>query len=562
MKHNFTLVTGLWDLGRETLDDFKRPFEEYLSNFEKLLTLDFPMCVFVPGDLEKFVNERRSSLNTKVYIKNTHDFRTWFEFYPQIQRIRNDPNWYNQADWLSKSPQANLEYYNAILMSRFFMLNDITIHNPFNTKYFFTIDGGLTNTVSLDSLKNLENIESYMESINDKFLYLSFPYETESEVHGFKSDRFNEYCGVEKTTYVCRGGFHGGTREKINQLNGDYYGALSRSLNEGLMGADECIHTIVSYNNPKLIHRYELPDHALVFPFFDNLANLKKKKQYNDLIPYNVNKSIEDIKTSLYVLTYNSPEQFRILIESFAATDMDFLNKPRKILVDNSTDPSLYLEYNSLCKKYGFEHIKKETNVGICGGRQFVAEHFIESDSEYYIFFEDDMKLNPNKKQCRIGYNTFVDNLYYKSLSIIHKNNYDFLKLSYSEFFGDNSIQWAWYNIPQTVREEFFPDNHTLPENGLSDNVPKIIPKQRNRFKGLSYLEGDYHYCNWPIWFSRKGNRKVFLDIKWDKPHEQTWMSNVFQLQKENQIKSAILELSPIDHHRFDFYPREERIES
>ena len=79
---------------------------------------------------------------------------------------------------------------------------------------------------------------------------------------------------------------------------------------------------------------------------------------------------------------------------------------------------------------------------------------------------------------------------------------------------------------------------------------------------GISYLEGDVHYCNWPLWFSRKGNRKVFLDTKWSYPNEQTWMSNVFQMQKEGKIKCAVLALSPIFHNRFDFYADEDRKES
>jgi hypothetical protein len=39
-------------------------------------------------------------------------------------------------------------------------------------------------------------------------------------------------------------------------------------------------------------------------------------------------------------------------------------------------------------------------------------------------------------------------------------------------------------------------------------------------------------------------------------------MSHVFQMQKKGNIKAAVLALSPIFHHRFDFYTAEERKES
>jgi hypothetical protein len=179
------------------------------------------------------------------------------------------------------------------------------------------------------------------------------------------------------------------------------------------------------------------------------------------------------------------------------------------------------------------------------------------------VFIEDDMNLNyPTTDKDKFDYPLYVDDLYHKSLSIIHKNHYDFLKLTYCEFFGDNSTAWSWYNVPQHIRDEYWPDYNKLPENGLDPDAPKVEPTARKRYKSLAYLEGAYHYCNWPMWMSREGNKKIFLETTWKKPFEQTWMSNTFQLQMKNKVNAAILEASPITHERYDFYPAEERIES
>lgn len=63
----------------------------------------------------------------------------------------------------------------------------------------------------------------------------------------------------------------------------------------------------------------------------------------------------------------------------------------KKYLLNNSTDQTLYTQYEYLCQKYDFEILGNGTNLGICGGRQFIAEHFEQSSSEYMFFFEDDM---------------------------------------------------------------------------------------------------------------------------------------------------------------------------
>ena len=37
-----------------------------------------------------------------------------------------------------------------------------------------------------------------------------------------------------------------------------------------------------------------------------------------------------------------------------------------------------------LCEEYDFEIIWPGENLGICGGRQFIAEHFDKSEYDYY----------------------------------------------------------------------------------------------------------------------------------------------------------------------------------
>ena len=163
---------------------------------------------------------------------------------------------------------------------------------------------------------------------------------------------------------------------------------------------------------------------------------------------------------------------------------------------------------------------------------------------------------------CRNGFNRFVPELFNKSLSIIQKERFDFLKLNFSEFFGDNSTQWSWYNVPQTVREQYWPDNCKLPEMGTSENAPKVKYESVQSFEGVPYVTGDVYYCNWPQVVSKEGNRKMFLDTTWAHPYEQTWMSHMFQETKKGKLKGGLLLLTPTEHNRFDHYSKELRKES
>ena len=556
---NITLVTGIWDIGRGDLTEgWSRSYQHYLDKFEQLLKVEENLIIFGDEELKSFVFERRNVNNTQ-FITRPLSWFTSSEFFPLIQKIRTNSDWYNQVGWLKESTQARLENYNPLVMSKMFLLHDAKIMDQFDSEYMFWIDGGLTNTVHPGYFthdKVLNNLSKYIS----KFSFICFPYDAEREVHGFEYNKLNELAGA-KVNKVARGGFFGGPKHTIGDMNGIYYGLLKTTLSEGYMGTEESIFSLMCYKHSDMVNYFEIESNGLVGRFFEDLKNdsLKVKNETSVQVVNNLDTN----KVGLYVITFNSPKQFKTLIESMLAYDKDYLNKTSKFLLDNSSDLSTTEEYSVICKEFGFEHIKKD-NLGICGGRQWVAEHFQnETDLDYYLFFEDDMFFYPNEGTvCRNGFNRFVPNLYSKSLEIIKKENFDFLKLNYSEFYGDNGTQWSWYNVPQHVRTEFWPGKPRLPEMGLDPNAPKTQFNKVLSHKGLPFAAGEVYYCNWPQIVSRTGNQKMFLDTTWAHPFEQTWMSHMYQLVKKGELNPALLLLTPTEHDRFEHYERGLRKES
>ena len=555
-----TLVTGLWDLGRNNLTEgWSRSYENhYLKKFEELLKINNNLIIFGDSELETFVWDRRERYNTQFVTRDL----SWFknnEFYNKIQTIRNNPEWYNQVGWLSESTQAKLEMYNPLVMGKMFLLHDAKILDQFESDYMFWIDAGLTNTVNSGYFTHDKVIDKIPNLIN-KFTFITFPYETNSEIHGFEFKKLCEFAG-NKVNKVARGGFFGGPKETITEANNIYYQLLSATLSSGYMGTEESIFSIMLYKNSSLFDYTEIEDNGLVWLFFENLKNgdlkLKNEKTGDEVI------KVKDMsKVGLYVIGFNSPKQFETLMFSMKKYDSNFLDKTKKYLLDNSTDLSTTEKYIEICNEYKFEHIKQD-NLGICGGRQFIAEHFNETDLEYMFFFEDDMFFYPKKGEvCRNGFNRYVENLYTKSLSIVSKENLDFLKLNFSEFYGDNSTQWSWYNVPQTVREEVWPNNKRLPVHGLDPNAPNTEFDMIKSYNGLPYAIGEVYYCNWPQVVSKEGNVKMFLETKWGHPFEQTWMSYIYQETIKGRIKSGLLLLTPTEHDRFDHYDGSLRKES
>ena len=546
------IVTGMWNIGRDALKGgFDRRFDKYLERFYELLTIDAPLHLFIPSELRDEVLRIRGDKPTTITIKEVADFEHWFPFGAAVDKIRTDPTWLARAGWLPDSPQAALPMYNKILLSKAFMVHDACLLDRRGCTHFYWLDGGILNTVGKDALEQaIPNLPDYS---GDQLAMVSYPYESTTEVHGFEAKAFDRWCG-EKSTYVCRGGFFGGCKDVLHQFNHDYYHLLQETLSDGLMGADECILTIYSHRHQDKVKRFELKpeNHGLLGTFFQHLATQPVAET-------------REPGSSLYVLTYNAPDQLSALLESFEKADPDLLTMTRRVLIDNSVDPAVKEDYDRLTERYKFQVIR-QGNIGVCGGRQLAAEHFGESNQKQYLYFEDDMLLaGPDAKPDSFGLQRYIPGLFLKSLMLFGQSGLDYLKLSFTEFYGDNSEAWAWTNVPPEIRKEYFP---TAPEVVDPKNVRRDVPRTRLYFirhgsvEGLSYAVGDFHFDNWPCWLDRVGNRKVFLDTKWASPREQTWMSHVFQLQAAGSINAGCLLASPINHHRFHHYPADERRES
>lgn len=536
MKKNITLVTALFDIGRDSIDaGFSRKFDHYLECFSKLLKLDYPMVIFCDSGVEEFVWKYRKKENTQVVRKTNKDLQN-FPFYDRVQKIRQSEKWINQSGWIVGSPQATLDLYNPLVMSKQFLLNDASIFNFFGTKYFAWIDAGLANTVNLQEYFD-DSLVNKLTKQMSKMLYLAFPYDGNVEVHGFEKTAMNRYAGKE-TKYVCRGGFFGGTRSAINDMNSLYYALLDDTLGSGYMGTEESIFTLLAYRNPTKVNVKMIDDNGLVYKFFEDLKN--------DIV-----EDIGDGSIAIYVLTYNFPKQFRLLMESFDSAYPKEFKEFKKYVINNTDDEKAQAEYAELFKKYGFEEFKYN-NIGINDGRHVAAEHFSKSKEEFMIFFEDDMLMHKQSNdKSKLGFCTYYPEVFETCIDILRMEELDYLKLSFDEFYGNNLENWGWYNLPEDKKQSMFPDG---------DKRTKITHLGSHR--GVPYSVGEHHYCNWPILFTKKGNKKIFLETQYASKFEQTWMSMTASMQKEGKIKAGCLLGSIINHNRVYHYKKGTRKEN
>src|SRR5262249_53119310 len=150
--------------------------------------------------------------------------------------------WRSRAAWLAESPQANLELYNPMVMSKMSMLHDQTIINPFGTDHLAWIDAGIASTCGayLGDVHWVARLPLLLK----KFLFLCFPYEGGAEVHGFAREPMASFARTDYVRWVARGGLFGGSRTAIAHVNRLYARWLEVTLAHGEMGTEESVFSI------------------------------------------------------------------------------------------------------------------------------------------------------------------------------------------------------------------------------------------------------------------------------------------------------------------------------
>jgi len=256
-------------------------------------------------------------------------------------------------------------------------------------------------------------------------------------------------------------------------------------------------------------------------------------------------------RVGLYVLGYNAPDQFHAWLESVEETAPEILQCPERVLLNNSTDPSTFARYEELCRLYGFKEFRYG-NLGINRGRIWCARHFdAETECDAILYFEDDMLLHTEAGVCPNGFTRQVPHLLERTREIVQYEDLDFLKFNFTEFFGDHTQNWAYYNLNEDERAEYFPDG------------PAMRVEAIKSWRGLSYLLCEPFYANWPMLMTRRGNRIMFLDDRDGEipQFEQTLMVRALKLTRSGVLRGGVLLASPIRHHRIHHYPAVDRRE-
>jgi len=201
------------------------------------------------------------------------DLRAW-KHYESIEIIRNSPWWIPATPWLANVPQGYSDLYNPIVMHKLLWLRDLSVLNPFKTKYFVWLDsGGICTPRIRDGIQSIPEFKVKAKHYMDKFLVTITQYAMGNELHGCYREAMLKLTHDQSPCYIAKGWLMGGQREYLEKVSSLYEYILNKTLELGCLGTEETLLTMAYYRRPDLFHvHHNFEDRSDPFPQSDDVC--------------------------------------------------------------------------------------------------------------------------------------------------------------------------------------------------------------------------------------------------------------------------------------------------
>ena len=246
-----TLVVGsMIDIGRTDSDG--REDTHYWNSLKKILKLPNPIVMVTEKKHVKEIKKLRGTYPIEFVEISTDYLEKTIPNLKDVYKIFNSKAWKSQAEWMKDSVLANNKHYIPLTLIKQHYLQEVSTKNPFNSTQFLWLDVGICSSYELDSI-------TIPETDSKKFNMYSYPYTSNTEVHGFSIAGMQRYA-QQTTNYVCRGCIFGGDSQSITNVSEIYNTLYLESIKEGFLGTEESLYTILSYQYPHYFNVHKMPN--------------------------------------------------------------------------------------------------------------------------------------------------------------------------------------------------------------------------------------------------------------------------------------------------------------
>ena len=241
-----TVVTALFDIGRDTWEYYTLAQSMYLGWYRNTLSLNTNHVIYTDevyyDKILEILKEHGTSKNVRVYVKKLKDLPAYQLYHEKLNVLMMSEAFKKQVSF--QVPEMLYPLYNIIMFNKMFFLADAIENNPFDSDDFIWADaGGLREDIKFYKgvvWPNQEKID-----ILDKSKILMFSHHAKISIlvphdHALSQMRF-----IQGTSFFL-------TKDCISKLINIFNKKVNECIDAGYIGSDEKIFDFCYLECPEL----------------------------------------------------------------------------------------------------------------------------------------------------------------------------------------------------------------------------------------------------------------------------------------------------------------------
>jgi hypothetical protein len=231
---NPTIVTALFDIGRDTWDSYNLSYGSYLHWMRSLLMYDNQMVIFTDEKLLDEIKKNRLFADSKFektifVVSDVSEIMSYKLYHDRIKKIMESPDFQTKKQF--NVPEMTKPLYNVVIFNKIFYINECIQKNYFNSDFYVWMDAGVLRDDIYEVVSDWPNLEKINNKYSDKITFFS---------HEEQIPYIEPYLHlVSQYRFIHGGSFFVPNNGCITDFIKDFTDLIEKYLNEGYVGSEE-----------------------------------------------------------------------------------------------------------------------------------------------------------------------------------------------------------------------------------------------------------------------------------------------------------------------------------
>jgi len=229
-----TIVTALFDIGRDKWSNYGLSYHTYMMWMRNLLYFDTNMVIYTEEKFKDFVIDQRKQIDpnlekTIVIIDDLDNLNSYQMFYDEVKTLMEDEEFKNKRHF--NVPEMTEPLYNIIIFNKLYFIKRSISEGHFNSDMFIWCDAGVLRDGEPLIKKGFPNLNKINNGYDKQITF--FSHHEEFSINDRPFHLFSQF------RYIHGGCFFVPNNEKIDKLIENFNTLVSEHLKNGYVGSEE-----------------------------------------------------------------------------------------------------------------------------------------------------------------------------------------------------------------------------------------------------------------------------------------------------------------------------------